>query len=146
MVWILFFFLTFSIVWKYTIIMDIKIYSTSNTSPHNFHTMDFLNSMVWILSESMDSPDIFHSMEMYNYCGKSKSILFSISNHSIPSRGFSQFFYICVSSLVNDCYKFLVQFTSDTVQGNRCLSHCHSYLEAYIFLKRIKQQIIWLEK
>ena len=126
--------------------MDIKIYSTSNTSPYNFRTMDFLNSMVWILSESMDSPDIFHSMEIYNYCGKSKSILFSISMQPFNSIPWIFTIFLCVSSLVNDCYKFLVQFTSDTVQGNRCLSHCHSYLEAYIFLKRIKQQKIWLEK
>ena len=34
--------------------------------------MDLLNSMVWILSESMDLPDVFHSMEIYNYYGKSK--------------------------------------------------------------------------
>ena len=36
--------------------------------------MDLLNSMVCILPESMDFPDIFHSTKICNYYGKSKSI------------------------------------------------------------------------
>ena len=57
------------------LLWEIKIHSTFNTSPYNFHPMDLLNSMEWILSESMDLPEIFQSMETYNYYGKSKSIL-----------------------------------------------------------------------
>ena len=37
--------------------------------------MDLRNSMEWIFPESMDLPDIFQSMEIYNYYEKSKSIL-----------------------------------------------------------------------
>ena len=40
--------------------------------------MGLPNSMVKILPESMDLPDIFYSMKTYNYYGKSKSILLSI--------------------------------------------------------------------
>lgn len=39
-----------------------------------FHPMDLPNSMIWILSESVNLPDIFHSTETNDFYGKSKFI------------------------------------------------------------------------
>ena len=41
--------------------------------------MDLPNLLAWILPESMYLPDIFQRMEIYNYCGKLKSILLRIN-------------------------------------------------------------------
>ena len=57
-------------------------------SLQDFHTLDLSNSMVWILSKSMDLSDInFQSMEICNYYRDSKSILLSINVHTISILG-----------------------------------------------------------
>ena len=40
-------------------------------------------NMEWILPESIDFPEFFHGMEIYNYCGESKSILLVIKVNTI---------------------------------------------------------------
>lgn len=49
--------------------------------------------MLWILAESMhDLPAITHSMEIYNYSGKSKSSLLTVNLHGFHTMDFEIFF------------------------------------------------------
>lgn len=57
------------------------------------HAVDLRNSVLRILPESMDFPDLFHSIELYNYYEKSKSVLFSVKVHTI-----------CMLSIFNQLY------------------------------------------
>ena len=44
--------------------------SMHNMKMSSMRSLDWPNSYIWILRESMDLPDIFHSVQMYNYYGK----------------------------------------------------------------------------
>ena len=47
-------------------------------SANALYTVNLPNSKVWILPESMDLPEIFYSMETYNYYGIYQNIHFKL--------------------------------------------------------------------
>ena len=88
---------------------NLKIHSGNRNV---FYTMDLPNSMVWSFQECMDLSYIFHSMKIYNYYRKSKSIPFQIKVYKISIRWIFNFFQ-CAT--LNPCQYELTHITSEHI-------------------------------
>lgn len=77
--------------------MESLPYSTSypGSLPTHVHTM--ICRIQWVLPESVDLPDISPSMEIYNYCGKLKSLILQNPIYNFQTMAFRFFQHIGIS-------------------------------------------------